>query len=59
MFPPFFRGFLAEKQKKISIEKIRKCDEETECFEKKTAFIHLKGTFNKSGGSQVSCAFAS
>ena len=36
VFPPYFWGFLTKNQKKNTVKKIGKHDEETEYFEKKT-----------------------
>ena len=60
-FHLIFEFFWPEIRKKIKVGKIRKYDEETQYFEKKNAFILLKGSIIKiggrkiSGGSRVSC----
>ena len=53
-FPHFFGGFLAKNQKKLKVGKSRIFDEQKGHFEKKNAFILLKGIFNNVGGHKIS-----
>ena len=46
--------FLAKIREILKLEKVREHDEETEYFEKKTAFIILKDIFNNVGGRKIS-----
>ena len=50
----FFRGFLAKNQKEFKVGKIRIYDEQKGYFEKKNAFILLKGILNNVGAQNIS-----
>ena len=51
VFPPYLWGFLADNQKNVKGVKIRKDDEETEYFEKKT-FSSKKASLPKWEGAK-------
>ena len=53
VFPSYFWGFFGKGQKKIKVGEVRKY-EETGYFEKKNAFILLKGIFNNVGRRKIS-----
>ena len=46
--------FMVKNQKLLTVEKFTKYDEKIEYFEKKNAFILLKGIFHKTEGRKIS-----